>query len=223
MRKRLGLAVVLGDLVSSPTIETFAKRILDTTSSGSTLVTLGEPAATPPTLYFVHPAGGQIIAYRTLAAHLPYRVEAFQVTELDIARGDLGVKAMGSRYVEAMKAKHPEGPYHLGGWSSGAIVAFEMARQLDAAASTTSLTAQAGEALGEESRSAQGIDRASSVEKTSPTEAPSAVSKVAVASEGPRRSKQRVRGLLRMLPFSFSPKRQQAATPGTSGAAGTGK
>ncbi len=40
---------------------------------------------------------------------------------------------MASRYVEALRLERPRGPYLLGGWSMGGIVAFEMARQLAAA------------------------------------------------------------------------------------------
>src|SRR4029077_19024829 len=42
------------------------------------------------------------------------------------------VEAMATRYVEALREVQPEGPYHLGGWSMGGIVAFEMALQLTA-------------------------------------------------------------------------------------------
>ena len=37
---------------------------------------------------------------------------------------------MAARYIEAIREVQPEGPYHLGGWSFGGVVAFEMARQL---------------------------------------------------------------------------------------------
>jgi len=37
---------------------------------------------------------------------------------------------MARRYVEAMRGVQPRGPYRLGGWSFGALVAFEMACQL---------------------------------------------------------------------------------------------
>ncbi len=37
---------------------------------------------------------------------------------------------MAEHYVEAMREVQPEGPYRLGGWSMGGVVAFEMARRL---------------------------------------------------------------------------------------------
>ena len=40
------------------------------------------------------------------------------------------IEETATYYIEAMRAVRPEGPYHLGGHSSGGVVAFEMARQL---------------------------------------------------------------------------------------------
>ena len=48
---------------------------------------------------------------------------------------------MARHYVEAMRELHPEGPYLLGGWSFGGLVAFEMARQLAAAGAEVPLLA----------------------------------------------------------------------------------
>ena len=39
---------------------------------------------------------------------------------------------MAAHYVAALRSVRPEGPYLLGGWSLGGIIAFEMAQQLQA-------------------------------------------------------------------------------------------
>jgi thioesterase domain-containing protein len=39
---------------------------------------------------------------------------------------------MAARYIEAMRGVQPRGPYMIGGWSFGGLVAFEMSRQLQA-------------------------------------------------------------------------------------------
>src|SRR5690606_29340174 len=46
-----------------------------------------------------------------------------------------------SAYVAALRAAQPEGPYMLGGWSFGGLVAYEMARQLSAAGHEVALLA----------------------------------------------------------------------------------
>ena len=39
---------------------------------------------------------------------------------------------MVDAYTEAIQAAHPDGPYRLAGWSMGGVVAFEIARRLEA-------------------------------------------------------------------------------------------
>ena len=46
--------------------------------------------------------------------------------------GERDVELIAANYVEAIRAVRPDGPYLLGGWSTGGVVAFEMARQLQA-------------------------------------------------------------------------------------------
>jgi thioesterase domain-containing protein len=42
------------------------------------------------------------------------------------------VEEMASHYISEIKTINPEGPYALGGFSFGGIIAFEMAKQLKA-------------------------------------------------------------------------------------------
>jgi len=51
------------------------------------------------------------------------------------------VEAMAAEYVEAMRSVQPAGPYYLGGWSMGGVIAFEMARQLQEQGETIGLLA----------------------------------------------------------------------------------
>jgi thioesterase domain-containing protein len=48
---------------------------------------------------------------------------------------------MASDYLAALRAVQPEGPYLLGGWSLGGIIAFEMAQQLEAQGQKVALLA----------------------------------------------------------------------------------
>jgi thioesterase domain-containing protein len=51
------------------------------------------------------------------------------------------IEEMAARYVEAIRAVQPGEPYYLGGWSFGALVAYEMARQLEASGQEVALLA----------------------------------------------------------------------------------
>ncbi len=82
-------------------------------------------------LYLVHPAGGHIMCYRTLASLLERPVFGFQAPGVDgDAEPHTSIEALAARYVEELEAHQPSGPVLLGGWSSGALIAFEMAAQV---------------------------------------------------------------------------------------------
>jgi thioesterase domain-containing protein len=83
--------------------------------------------------FLVHPAGGWAIAYVILARHLgkDRPIHAFQARQL--TKGDpsqVTVESMVGDYVAALKANKPHGPYVLGGFSFGGLVALEMANRL---------------------------------------------------------------------------------------------
>src|SRR5207247_2470137 len=40
------------------------------------------------------------------------------------------IEEMAARYLSELRVAQPNGPYRLGGWSMGGVVAFEMAQQL---------------------------------------------------------------------------------------------
>jgi thioesterase domain-containing protein len=107
---------------------------------GSPLVALQPDGGRLP-LFCVHPPGGVVFPYLDLAARLrpDYPLYAFQGRGLDgTARPHDDLREMARDYVAAMREVQPQGPYHLGGWSLGGTVAFEMACQL----------AEAGQAVG---------------------------------------------------------------------------
>jgi phthiocerol/phenolphthiocerol synthesis type-I polyketide synthase E len=85
-----------------------------------------------PHFFFVPPAGGTNFCYQRLAKHLhdTCSITAFTAPAAD---GDLTIRALARRNIEALLKIQPEGPFRLGGYSFGGNVAFEMAIQLQAA------------------------------------------------------------------------------------------
>jgi thioesterase domain-containing protein len=99
-----------------------------------------------PPFFCVHPIGGSVLAYRELASRMGpeqpfYGIQAgIQATGLtgpagEPATADLpALPAMAAAYADvveaAVESTASRGPYLLGGWSFGGVVAFEMARQL---------------------------------------------------------------------------------------------
>jgi thioesterase domain-containing protein len=95
-----------------------------------------QPEGPRQPFFCVHPAGGNTFVYKELAELLgteqPFH--AIQSDGLDDELlEDLTIAGMAASYVAAIRAVRPHGPVHLGGWSMGGLVAFEMAQQLRAA------------------------------------------------------------------------------------------
>ncbi|MEZ6138230.1 MAG: amino acid adenylation domain-containing protein [Pirellulaceae bacterium] len=92
-----------------------------------------EGTSTRPPIFMVHPPGGIVICYRELAGCLPVEQPLYGIR----ARGLHGderlpdsVESMAADYVQAIRSVWPQGPYVVGGWSLGGLIAFEMAQQL---------------------------------------------------------------------------------------------
>ncbi|MFJ4283513.1 alpha/beta fold hydrolase, partial [Streptomyces massasporeus] len=97
-----------------------------------------------PPLFCVHGAGGLSWPYSTLLKHIgaEYPVYGLQARGLD-GRDDIhgSVGEMAADYVAQIRTVQPSGPYHLLGWSFGALVAHEIATQLTEAGERVELLA----------------------------------------------------------------------------------
>ena len=128
--------ISLAALFQSGTIEELAVMLATQpdTSISSTIIPL-QPHGTKPPFFCVHPGGGTVLAYLDLAQSLDpdrpfYGLESLELSESQQLLNT--VEAMAAHYIEAMQTVQPQGPYAIGGWSLGGLVAFEMAQQLHA-------------------------------------------------------------------------------------------
>ncbi|MEM9666955.1 MAG: alpha/beta fold hydrolase, partial [Bacteroidota bacterium] len=84
-------------------------------------------------LFLLPGAGGSVTKFYKLARHLglEYPVYGLEVRGID-GREDAhtDIPSMAAYHLEELLATQPEGPYLLGGFSSGGLVAYEMACQL---------------------------------------------------------------------------------------------
>ncbi len=82
-------------------------------------------------IFMIHPPGGIVVCYRELAKLLGSR-PLFAIRSHGL-HGDeelpASVEAMAAAYREAIRSVQPSGPYLLGGWSLGGLVAYEVAQQ----------------------------------------------------------------------------------------------
>lgn len=101
------------------------------------------PTGAKPPFFCVHPCGGHVLHYVYLARHISpeHPFYGFQARGLDGQPPHTQIEEMAADYIAALRTVQPHGPYFLGGWSIGSVVAYEMAQQLAAAGETIALLA----------------------------------------------------------------------------------
>ena len=133
--KKLDVAAIF----TAPTIESLALLLRREVESGPLVAMQPRGSLTP--VFFVHPAGGSVVGYFGLARALGDDRPFYALAgSLDRAPGTT-IQAMAETYVEVVREIKPDGPYLLGGWSTGGVVAFEMALQLQSRGENVSLVA----------------------------------------------------------------------------------
>ena len=130
LQKKLPFAT----LFRAATIEKLAEviRAEGWTSHWSVLVPIHEQGDKPP-LYLVHGLRGNVLTFYGLRHHVPadQPLYGIQADGLGTGRASLvSIPEMAKHYVREIRAIQPHGPYFLGGFSAGGLVAYEMARQL---------------------------------------------------------------------------------------------
>jgi thioesterase domain-containing protein len=94
-------------------------------------------------MFWVHPIGGTVLCYRELAQQLggEHAIWALEAPGVEDGEPLCTIEALAGLYVDAIRAVRPAGPYLLGGWSFGGLVALEMARLLEEAGEEVPLVA----------------------------------------------------------------------------------
>jgi thioesterase domain-containing protein len=135
IQKRFHRTLPLNILFQKGTIAEFASGLRQEIAPETSVLVAINPLGSRPPLFFVHVGSGNVLCYFDLARHLgddqPFY--GLQDPTLSGAVATLGsIEEMAGHYVREMRSVQPSGPYLIGGWSFGGLVAFEMARQLSA-------------------------------------------------------------------------------------------
>jgi acetoacetyl-CoA synthetase len=131
--KTLGRNLPITILYQTPTIESLAHAIdRELVPDSSLVILLRDGVGTPP-LFMVHDGGGNVMNLRPLAQVIRHTGPIFGIRAKGLMKGEeplRKVEDMAQCYVEAVHAAQPKGPYLIGGYSLGGLVALEMARLL---------------------------------------------------------------------------------------------
>lgn len=134
IERELGKRFALVTLLECPTIEALAARCSDVGRDRS-LVLLNAGKATAAPLFLVHDADGEILLYRNLAQRLAGDRAVYGLKPQgreDTPSVHVRIADMAAHYVQEIRKVRSHGPYLLGGLCAGGVIAFEMARQLEA-------------------------------------------------------------------------------------------
>ncbi|MDH4386692.1 MAG: acetoacetate--CoA ligase [Caulobacter sp.] len=135
IRQRTGRALPMATLLHAPTLRSLTAAMQSKDwQAGSRLTSLVEDGEGAP-FFLVHSMTGNVLQLHSLVKALGKGrpVIGIQARGLDLDETPLDrVEAMADDYLQAICARQPRGPYSLGGFSFGGLVAFEMARRLRA-------------------------------------------------------------------------------------------
>jgi amino acid adenylation domain-containing protein len=133
VEKRWGRRLPLADLFRHPTVEGLARRLLETPSDPASVLVPVQPEGARPPFFCVHPSGGTVFCFAELAREMGPDQPFFGLQSRGLLSDDppqSRIEDMAAHYLKEVRRVQPAGPYRLGGWSFGGVVAWEMAQQL---------------------------------------------------------------------------------------------
>ncbi|MDB6131737.1 MAG: non-ribosomal peptide synthetase [Verrucomicrobiales bacterium] len=140
-----GKKLPMGILYQASTIEAISRKIEEVSrpEEWSSLVPL-QTLGTKKPLFLIHTTPGDVLGYGNLVYHLGTEQPCYGLQSLgfkDSSLAHTNVPEMARYYIQQIQTVQPHGPYFLGGWCYGGILAVEMAQQLARMGEKTALLA----------------------------------------------------------------------------------
>lgn len=134
IEKIFGKKISLASLLKASTVEQLAMIVKeDNSSTGwNSLVTFRDEGSNPP-IFLIHGAEGNILLYRELAHHLGFSQPVYGLQSQGLDGREIKhtrIEEIAAHYISEIRTLQSEGPYYLGGYCMGGVVAYEMAQQL---------------------------------------------------------------------------------------------
>jgi thioesterase domain-containing protein len=129
-----GRDLPFSSLLGHPTIAALAKLLDQPVPAAArclSLVPLKDQGTRPP-LFLIHGIGNEVWSFRHLAHHLPVAQPVYGLVNCEQTASPRSVEDRVKAYLPDVEALLPSGPFALGGHCVGAVLAFEIARQLRA-------------------------------------------------------------------------------------------
>jgi thioesterase domain-containing protein len=149
VHQEFGVQLPPGALFEHTTLEALAQNLEPEVAPASSAAPRGArptqekvlfqiaPSSSSGTPFFwVHGVGGEVFSYVKLSQHLAAArpVFGFAADWRHVSGHEVPtLEVIAAHYVGELRRQYPSGPYHIGGFCSAAMLALEMARQLEAA------------------------------------------------------------------------------------------
>ena len=145
MEKAFGRKFPIAALVQASTIRGMAGLVRrgSARQAEGPVVPIQTEGSKPP-LFGVHDVRGQVLLFAALSAHFGPDQPVYGLQPWGLRPGRhvfATIEEMAEQYLREVRAIQPAGPYRLAGACFGGVVAFEMARQLEAAGERVDLLA----------------------------------------------------------------------------------
>ncbi|MEZ4593225.1 MAG: amino acid adenylation domain-containing protein [Chloroflexota bacterium] len=145
LERAFEVEIPLATIIQAPTIAQLAViiREMGEETTWSSLVPISPTGRERP-FFCVHGGAGHVYHYRGLAKYLGPNQPFFGLQPANRSgtfAGNGNITIMAQDYVAEIRKVQPTGPYYLGGFCFGGLVAFEMAQQLRQAGETVAMVA----------------------------------------------------------------------------------
>ncbi|HEU4562693.1 MAG TPA: amino acid adenylation domain-containing protein [Longimicrobium sp.] len=144
VRTEMGRDLPLAALLRAPTVADLARVMAGERAAVEPPLIPLQPHGSLPPLYLAPPGGGHVVCYHALAGLMGADQPVYGLQARGIDDGHEPLETAGeiaAFFIDAVRRMQPEGPYLLGGWSFGGMVAWEMGRQLRAAGAEVGMVA----------------------------------------------------------------------------------
>jgi thioesterase domain-containing protein/acyl carrier protein len=133
INKKLGLKIPVSHLIEAPTARKLAELLTRSKHDPARYLVSMQPEGSLPPIYLIHHLLGDVFVYRSVASQFAPDRPVFGIqppVDFIDRPQPYSLQALAADYVSEIIKRQTEGPIHLAGFSSGSVIAFEMARQL---------------------------------------------------------------------------------------------
>ncbi|MCP1749196.1 non-ribosomal peptide synthetase [Bradyrhizobium japonicum] len=134
VRARFGTGPSLAEFASDPTVEAVARRVKAAGNLDSPVLVPLSVGAREPALFVVHAGDGGVTSYRALADAIAGRYSVYGLHSAilkDIDLAAASIETAAGAYIGIIRQAQPTGPYAIGGWSLGGLLAQAIASALE--------------------------------------------------------------------------------------------